>query len=308
MYKGKCCGALQKRYDIVPTTSAEKHFSRFCFRFKSTLDENRANKMSCPDAHLTCSILPSCQSDSGISRSERVETMSTGYLQHAAESKFNECTSLSGSRLPCPEGLHPNDGMMDSTFSCPDQRPPSPKSIASFDAFTSLSPDSLIPTFDCKPCNYMHLSENRFVSPDSVMLKGDCTNSSFDTLFYETRPESSISIAFDREFPESFITIPSDDEYTQSSLDYCLSELRPSTPQLPDSGNLVEVLNQLPHGHSLPDETVQADNTLIYKPVSGRLMAHILDPLYEGTCACDEVSFFEDVGRKQSEKACNLKK
>lgn len=32
-------------------------------------------------------------------------------------------------------------------------------------------PDSKIPHFDFQLCYYMHLSENRFVSPDSIMLK-----------------------------------------------------------------------------------------------------------------------------------------
>lgn len=126
-----------------------------------------------------------------------------------------------------------------------------------------------------------------------MMLKRDCTNLCLDTLFDETRPASPESIVFDSEFPESFSNMPSDDEYTQSFLDYWLSELRPPSPQIPES------IGELLHGHSLPDETVRTDN---------RLMAHICDPFYEGNYVCDEFHFFEDAVNKQSESACNQNK
>lgn len=169
---------------------------------------------------FTGSVSPACQSDSGISHSETGGTGSTGPHQHAAASEFNFSPTLSAYRLPSPE----------------------------------------IPHFDCQPYYYFHLSENGSVSPDSIMLERDCTNSCLDTLFDEIRPDSPESIVFDSECQESFRDMPSDSECTQSFLHYCLSELRPSSPQILESiGDLDDVSNQLPCGQSLPEETSTAD-------------------------------------------------
>ncbi|XP_030277436.1 uncharacterized protein LOC115584134 isoform X2 [Sparus aurata] len=232
-----------------------------------------------------------CRSDSGISRSGTVETRSTGPSQHEMQSQFNETFSPSEFCLASPEILHSDDGSpLYSTCSFTDQRPPSPESLSSLNEFTALSPDSEIPLFDCQPCYYMHLSENSSLPPDTIMPERDYSNLCHDTLLDEIRPDSPESVVFDSEFCESISNMPFDDEYTQSFLDYWMSELRPSTPQIPESiGDQDEVLNALTCGQNLPEEIVTADNRLVYKKVSRRLMAHIYDPAYDRKYVCDKV-------------------
>lgn len=80
----------------------------------------------------------------------------------------------------------------------------------------------------------MHLFQNISLTPDPIMSDIDSTNSCFDNVFNEIRPDSPESIEFDSKHNESVNNI-SDNEYTQSFLDYWLSELSPPTPQMPES-------------------------------------------------------------------------
>lgn len=180
-------------------------------------------------------LSPTSQSDSGISRSETAETLSTGPSQHAIDSKYNERLSVSESNLPSPDGLDPSD----YTFSCSsaEERSPSPESHASFDEFTALTPDSQIPMFDNQLFEYIDSMDSR-----SVSLKID-TSSLLD-VFNEDRPDSPESLVFD--FPESYSDIPSDD--AQSFVDHWLFELKPSDPQVAESvGNFIEDITEETH-------------------------------------------------------------
>lgn len=177
--------------------------------------------------------------------SEIGETGSTSSHKHVAEREFNNSPSLSAHRLPAPEIIFIH------------QRPQSPESFSSLDEFTALSPDSQIPHFDFQPYYCFHMSENGSVSSDFMILASDFGNPCLDRLFDEIRPES---IVLEREFQESSSDISSNSQYTQSFLDYWLSELAPSTPQMIESmENFEDLSNPLPSGQSLPEEIVPAD-------------------------------------------------
>nr|XP_033480159.1 uncharacterized protein LOC117255394 [Epinephelus lanceolatus] len=323
VYKGKCScckissieatvenqscmlSCIPQKHDILAPSSVEKHSSVFSFSFHRASDVKPADEFLSPSAVITGPVSPACQSNSGISQSGTIETGSTGHCQHAMETEVNDSSSLSEYGLSSPEILHPDDESH-FYFTClfTDQRPPSPDS---FDEFTALTPDSQIPQFDCQPCYDMHLAEIRSVSPDSIMLERDSSDLCLDTMVDDIRTESPNSIVFDNELNECLSNMPSD-QYSQSFLDFWLSELRPSTPEILKSLDIDEVLNQQPCGPSLPDETVDADSRPVYKQVSDDLMAHVQDPVYKEKHVCDKVHFFEDPVDKLCEKTCDQKK
>ncbi|XP_056228882.1 uncharacterized protein LOC130167003 [Seriola aureovittata] len=291
----------QTNCDKLATTCAEHFSTSFP---KCTSVDKRPDMFLVSKAVITDSLSPEYQSNISILQYVTADTRSSSPHKHAEECHFNEGPSLSDYTLSSPEILHSDDeSPFYSTCYFTDQRPPSPQSFASVDEFTALSPDSQIGQFDCQPCYYLHLSENRSVSPDSIMLERDCSDSCLDTFFDEMRPDSPESIAFYSEFHESCNSMPSDNEYSQSFLDYWLAALRPPMPpNLESTGGLDEVLNQLPCVQNVPDDTVTED-----KPVCESLMTDTLDPIYEQKYFCDKVNYFEDVASKRSEKACEIR-
>ncbi|XP_041729503.2 uncharacterized protein LOC121560644 isoform X2 [Coregonus clupeaformis] len=123
-----------------------------------------------------------------------------------------------------------------------ESRPSSPESVASFDEYRPLSPDSPVPDFRPHCCDYYLLfTEDRSSSPQSVTSDIEFSGFSFKELFAENRAYSPYSCMSESESVESVElgvisqrslspeSVTSEDNY--SFLELLLSESRPSSPE-----------------------------------------------------------------------------
>ncbi|XP_061130394.1 uncharacterized protein ank2a isoform X1 [Syngnathus typhle] len=147
--------------------------------------------------------------------------------------------------------------------------------IQSSTCFTDNSTTQNCPS-DCQilPSSYQFLP----VSSDASVLDQKFVGQCHD----EIKPDSSKPVLD----VETQNLTPHQNTANQSFIDPCLSELKPSAPEILDS----EFLLKQQFEKYLIDQSVDTDPRPLYKQFHKKLMAHIYDPVYRREHVCDTLS------------------
>ncbi|KAM9819424.1 uncharacterized protein ank2a isoform 16-T16 [Syngnathus typhle] len=147
--------------------------------------------------------------------------------------------------------------------------------IQSSTCFTDNSTTQNCPS-DCQilPSSYQSLP----VSSDASVLDQKFVGQCHD----EIKPDSSKPLLD----VETQNLTPHQNTANQSFIDPCLSELKPSAPEILDS----EFLLKQQFEKYLIDQSVDTDPRPLYKQFHKKLMAHIYDPVYRREHVCDTLS------------------
>ncbi|XP_046900940.1 uncharacterized protein ank2a isoform X6 [Hypomesus transpacificus] len=163
----------------------------------------------------------------------------------------------------------------------------SPDSVRSLDEYQPLSPDSPVPQFETQCCDYyLFFTSSTSSSPESIASDHESCGLNFDAVFTENRadsPETFISEGEDEHYddiptifrPFSPDSLTSENEYSLSFLEYCFSELRPSSPEsmtslfeyrplspdspVPQFAPALSIFTMTTAGRSSPSESVMSE-------------------------------------------------
>ncbi|XP_036790053.1 uncharacterized protein LOC110515606 isoform X1 [Oncorhynchus mykiss] len=185
-----------------------------------------------------------CRSTSPLSVTSDLEYCGLHRLDFPSDSEFTvtDQSSLSEYRPLSPESIT-SDGdfnLLELLFS--ESRSSSAQSVASFDEYRLLSPDSPVPHFMPQCCDcYLSFTGSRCSSPESVASNIEFSEFCLEELFAEDRADSPESFISESEFVESVErglmklrplspeSVTSEGDYT--SVEFLVDESRPSSPE-----------------------------------------------------------------------------
>jgi hypothetical protein len=227
---------VENQAEVLCDTPVQQHPDEFSY-FESRSDDKTDYSLPCPT--LTEYTVQECHSSTHTSPSEIIETGLIVPTLYSTEWELIEGISSPQHRPLSPESLTGSDdrNLLSIHHMIADMRPPSPESVASY---RPLSPDSPILKFNSQYCR-LEFSEDRAISPESIISDWECSDPGLYSLFEDNRPQSPDSIVIDSEFHKSFKGLllknrPLSPESVSSVDDFLFpevlfSESRPSSPE-----------------------------------------------------------------------------